>query len=96
MNLVIRWCLILNILWAKSVFAEPTLNDLRQNYQKWQNTYQSLTFDEQQKLLKQLKNYPLYPYAAVQFFQNNIKTVSTQAVSDFAKKYHDFPLTSFH
>ncbi len=94
MNLVIRWCLILSILWARSVFAEPTLSDLRQNYQKWQNTYQSLTFDEQQTLLKQLKNYPLYPYAAVQFFQNNIKTVSTQAVSDFAKKYHDFPLTS--
>ena len=94
MNLAIRWCLILSTLLANMVLADESQNDLRQNYKKWQNTYQSLSFDEQQALLKQLKNYPLYPYAAVQFFQNNIKKVSPQSVSEFVKKYDDFPLTS--
>ena len=95
MNSVIRWCLILSTtLLANSVFADPSQNDWRQNYQKWQNTYQSLSFDEQQALLKQLKDYPLYPYAAVQFFQTNIKKVSPQSVSEFVKKYDHFPLTS--
>ena len=94
MNLAIRWCLILSTLLANMVLADESQNDLRQNYKKWQNTYQSLSFDEQQALLKQLKNYSLYPYAAVQFFQNNIKKVSPQSVSEFVKKYDDFPLTS--
>ena len=94
MNLAIRWCLILSTLLANMVLADESQNDLRQNYKKWQNTYQSLSFDEQQALLKQLKNYSLYPYATVQFFQNNIKKVSPQSVSEFVKKYDDFPLTS--
>ena len=94
MNLAIRWCLILSTLLANMVLADESQNDLRQNYKKWQNSYQSLSFDEQQALLKQLKNYSLYPYAAVQFFQNNIKKVSPQSVSEFVKKYDDFPLTS--
>ncbi len=94
MNLAIRWCLILSTLLANMVLADESQNDLRQNYKKWQNTYQSLSFDEQQALLKQLKNYSLYPYAAVQFFQNNIKKVSPQSLSEFVKKYDDFPLTS--
>ena len=94
MDLAIRWCLILSTLLANMVLADESQNDLRQNYKKWQNTYQSLSFDEQQALLKQLKNYSLYPYAAVQFFQNNIKKVSPQSVSEFVKKYDDFPLTS--
>jgi soluble lytic murein transglycosylase len=93
MNLVIRLCLILSILWVNSTLANTPKNELRQSYKKWQSTYKSLSFDEQQALLKQLKNYPLYPYAAVQYFQHNIKKVSPQSVSDFVKKYDDFPLT---
>lgn len=94
MNLVIRWCLISSTLLANSLFVEASQHELRQNYQRWQNTYQSLNYDEQQALLKQLNNYSLYPYAAVQFFQKNIKTVPPQLVSSFVKKYDDFPLTS--
>lgn len=94
MNLVIRWCLISSTLLANSLFVEASQHELRQNYQRWQNTYQSLNYDEQQALLKQLNNYSLYPYAAVQFFQKNIKTVPPQLVSNFVKKYDDFPLTS--
>ena len=67
---------------------------LRENYQKWINSYQSLSFQEQKALLATIKNYPLYPYAAVQFFQKNIKVVSPDVVSDFVKKNQDFPLTN--
>lgn len=94
MKLVLRYFLIIGLLFSKSIFADNSQQDLRANYQKWLNSYQSLNFDEQKTLLNSLKDYTLYPYIAVQFFQTNIKIISPEMVSDFVKEYNDFPLTS--
>ena len=94
MKLVSRYLLIISLIFTSNAFANNSQNTLRENYQKWINSYQSLNFQEQKTLLATIKNYPLYPYAAVQFFQKNIKVVSPDVVSDFVKKNQDFPLTN--
>ncbi|OCG15173.1 hypothetical protein A9G24_05685 [Gilliamella sp. App6-5] len=94
MKLVLRYFLIIGLLFTSNTYATDSQKALREHYQRWLNYYQSLTFEEQQTLLTAIKDYPLYPYAAVQFFQNNIRLVSPQMVSDFVKKYNDFPLTA--
>lgn len=94
MKLVSRYFLIISLVFTSNTFANNSQKALRENYQKWLSSYQSLSFQEQKNLLATIKNYPLYPYAAVQFFQNNIKVVSPKMVSDFVKQNHDFPLTS--
>ena len=93
MKLVLRYFLIINLLFTGNIYADSSLKG-RENYQKWLNSYQSLNFEEQQTLLSTIKDYPLYPYAAVQFFQSNIKIVSPQMVSDFINQYNNFPLTA--
>ncbi|WP_085247142.1 murein transglycosylase [Gilliamella mensalis] len=94
MKLVLRYFLIIGLLFTGNSDAANAQKVLREHYQKWLNSYQSLNFEQQQTLLAAIKDYPLYPYAAIQFFQNNIKVVSPQMVSDFVKKYSDFPLTA--
>ena len=94
MKLVSRYLLIISLIFTSNAFANNSQKMLRENYQKWINSYQSLNFQEQKTLLATIKNYPLYPYAAVQFFQKNIKVVSPDVVSDFVKKNQDFPLTN--
>ncbi|MFQ0995108.1 murein transglycosylase [Gilliamella sp. BG2] len=93
MKLVLRYFLIINLLFTGNIYADSYQKG-RENYQKWLNSYQSLNFEEQQTLLSTIKDYPLYPYAAVQFFQSNIKIVSPQMVSDFINQYNNFPLTA--
>jgi soluble lytic murein transglycosylase len=93
MKLVLRYFLIINLLFTGNIYADNPQKG-RENYQKWLNSYQSLNFEEQRTLLSTIKDYPLYPYAAVQFFQSNIKIVSPQMVSDFVNQYNDFPLTT--
>ncbi|OCG73423.1 murein transglycosylase [Gilliamella sp. Occ4-3] len=93
MKLVLRYFLIINLLFTGNIYADSSQKG-RENYQKWLNSYQSLNFEEQRTLLSTIKDYPLYPYAAVQFFQSNIKIVSPQMVSDFINQYNDFPLTA--
>ncbi|SCC02635.1 murein transglycosylase [Gilliamella intestini] len=93
MKLVLRYFLIISLLFTGNIYADSSQNG-RENYQKWLNSYQSLNFEEQQTLLSTIKDYPLYPYAAVQFFQNNIKSVSPQMISSFVNQYNDFPLTA--
>ncbi|OCG68307.1 hypothetical protein A9G41_08585 [Gilliamella sp. Nev5-1] len=98
MKLVLRYFLIICLLctcsiYTGSVYADRSQKEQREHYQKWLNSYQSLNFEDQQILLSSIKNYPLYPYAAVQFFQKNIKLVSPEMVSDFVNQYKDFPLT---
>ncbi|MCX8656177.1 murein transglycosylase [Gilliamella sp. B2894] len=94
MKLVLRYLLIISLVFTSNTFANNSQKMLRENYQKWINSYQSLNFQEQKTLLATLKNYPLYPYAAVQFFQKNIKVVPPNMVREFVKKYQDFPLTN--
>lgn len=74
--------------------VEKTVSQLRPRYQQWLNSYQTLNIDEQEHLLAELKNYPLYPYAKLQFLQNNISTVSVNQVLDFVKHNQDLPLTA--
>lgn len=93
MKLVLRYFLIINLLFTGNIYADNSQKG-RENYQKWLNSYQSLNFEEQRTLLSTIKDYPLYPYAAVQFFQSNIKIVSPQMVSDFINQYNNFPLTA--
>ncbi|MWN90860.1 murein transglycosylase [Gilliamella sp. Pra-s65] len=94
MKLVLRCFLVTCLIFTSSSYADNSEKKLREHYQKWLNSYQTLNFEEQQTLLSAIKDYPLYPYAAVQFFQNNIRIVSPQTVSDFVNQYHDFPLTA--
>ena len=94
MKLISRYLLVISLVFTSNAFANNSQKMLRENYQKWINSYQSLSFQEQKALLATIKNYPLYPYAAVQFFQKNIKVVSPDVVSDFVKKNQDFPLTN--
>ena len=94
MKSLLKCILIIGLLFTKSAIAVNTQQDLRANYKKWLNSYQSLNLDEQTALLKELKDYPLYPYAAVQYFQKNIKTVSPDMVSNFVTQYSKFPLTA--
>lgn len=94
MSLVLRSFLLITLLIANSSFASNAQTNLRASYQKWTNSYQSLSFEEQQALLNELTTYPLYPYAAVQFLQSNIKVVSPELVRNFITQYNDFPLTS--
>ncbi|OCG22796.1 hypothetical protein A9G22_07265 [Gilliamella sp. App2-1] len=94
MKLVLRYFLIIGLLFTSNTYAAHSQKVLRENYQKWLNSYQTLTFEEQQTLLSTIKDYPLYPYAAVQFFQNNIKVVPPQMVRDFVHQYNEFPATT--
>ena len=93
MKLLLRYFLIISLLSTGNIYADSSLKG-RENYQKWLNSYQSLNFEEQQTLLSTIKDYPLYPYAAVQFFKSNIKIFSPQMVSNFVNQYNDFPLTA--
>ncbi|OCG00434.1 murein transglycosylase [Gilliamella sp. wkB112] len=94
MKLVLRYCLIIGLLFvSNSILASNSQQDLRVNYQKWLNSYQSMNFDEQQTLFNSLQSYSLYPYVAVQFFQKNLTTIPPQQVSNFVKEYNEFPLT---
>lgn len=94
MKSLARYILIVGLLFTNHVIAITTQQDLRDKYKKWLNSYQSLNFDEQSALLNSLEDYPLYPYAAVQYFQKNIKSISPQAVREFVNYYNDFPLTA--
>lgn len=94
MKLAFRCLLIIGLFFSQSIVADNSPKNLRVNYQKWLNSNQSLNYDEQKTLVNSLQDYSLYPYVAVQFFQKNLKIISPQMVSDFVKKYNDFPLTS--
>jgi soluble lytic murein transglycosylase len=94
MKMVLRYFFIVGLILSKNAIASNSQQDLRANYQKWLNSYQSLSLGEQKTLLNSLKDYPLYPYAATQFYKKNITTVSTDMVNDFVNQYNDFPLTA--
>lgn len=94
MSFVFRCFLIISLLVTNNVWANNTQITSRESFKKWQKTYQTLSYDEQFKLLNTLTDYPLYPYAAAQFFQLNRKTVSPDLVSNFVRQYPNFPLTS--
>ncbi|OCG06993.1 hypothetical protein A9G13_08385 [Gilliamella sp. wkB178] len=95
MKLVLRYFLIIGLFFfSRNSLASYSQQDLRVNYQKWLNSYQSMNFDEQQTLLNSLKSYSLYPYVAVQFFQKNLTMLQPQIVSNFVNEYNEFPLTS--
>lgn len=74
--------------------ANPSLDELRTRFNKWQSSYQSLTNIEQQKLLDSLKDYPLYPYVQYQYMNANMATLTVKDVNNFVKNNSDFPLAS--
>lgn len=94
MKLVLRFLTIIGLFFLNSAFADNTKDSFRTNFQKWVTYNQVISFEEQKALVKSLQDYSLYPYVATQFFQNNIKTVSPEEVSEFVAKYNDLPVTS--
>jgi soluble lytic murein transglycosylase len=72
-------------------YASP-LTQQRNDYQLWQTNGKKGDNNAQIKLLDQLKNYPLYPYALFDYLTMNMSKVSADQITNFVKNYHDTPL----
>lgn len=74
--------------------TESSLYQFRSDFQRWQNTYQTLDEAEQKKQLALLKDYSLYPYALYQYLSAHLDTVSAEEINQFVAQHRDFPLTT--
>lgn len=69
------------------------LDEQRQKFALWQNSYDHLAPLTQQQLLAELADYPLYPYAQYQYLQANIKTITVEEISAFLSDHPTFLLS---
>lgn len=82
-------------LWISSVQAATSdLKTLRERFQTWQQTYQTVSVEEQKDQLEALTRYALFPYAQYQFLQNNLAVITPQDVNRFVHENRDFPYTT--
>lgn len=79
---------------TNSYATTASLDKLRTQFNHWQNSYLSLNDTEQKKLLAELKNYPLYPYAQYQYFTNHLDTATPEQINQFVEQNSDSPLAT--
>lgn len=72
--------------------ANDPLTTQRHLFKTWEDSYATLSIDEQKKQLVKLADYSLYPYAQYQYFLANLSTVTAKEIELYVKYNQDTPL----